>query len=366
MQKLGYGNQPYYVFRHRDIEREHLHVVSVRMDEQGKKINDWKEGERSQKICEQIEHKYNLIPTKGRKPPLLDELKKVEYGKVNIKQQIASAVRLLTQRYKFGSLTELNTLLGLYNVHLEEIKGEAGGKPYHGLVYTATTDTGERIGVPVKSSRIGKDVGIKKLESCREKNLQEITPEVKAATRDHVSRAMHATRTKDEFVRYLKDRHIDAVIRENKAGRIYGVTFIDHNTRTVLNGSRLGKQYAANVFEQLFHNPYADRTALLPRQPTEPTAAPQRTQTGHAVRQPKPTTAHVPRPDIHASEPVNAPATRIDGTERDDPGAALAGAWDMLSGALLDDNLSVDELDEIRANLQKKYKKKKKAQGITR
>ena len=129
-------------------------------------------------------------------------------------------------------MTELNTLLGLYNIKLEEIKGEAKGKPYHGIVYSATTDIGERIGIPVKASRIGKDVGIKKLESRRQENLDSLTPEIRTATRDQVCRAIHSTRTKDEFIRYLKDRHIDAVIRENKAGRIYGMTFIDHNTRT--------------------------------------------------------------------------------------------------------------------------------------
>ena len=40
MQKLGYGNQPYIVLKHSDIKREHLHIISLRIDENGKKIND--------------------------------------------------------------------------------------------------------------------------------------------------------------------------------------------------------------------------------------------------------------------------------------------------------------------------------------
>ena len=174
---------------------------------------------------------------------------------------------------------------------------------------------------------------------------------------------MHSTRTKDEFVRYLKDRHIDAVIRENKAGRIYGMTFIDYNTRTVLNGSRLGKPYAADVFEQLFHNPQADRAALLP---PEPTATKERTHPGQAVRQPTPTTMRVPRPDARHSQAENAPEIQTDKTALDDTGASLAGALDILTGALFDDGLSADELDQIRDNLQRKHKKKKKGQGIAR
>ena len=40
MKNLGFGDQPYVVYRHNDIERQHYHVVSVRIDEKGKVIND--------------------------------------------------------------------------------------------------------------------------------------------------------------------------------------------------------------------------------------------------------------------------------------------------------------------------------------
>jgi hypothetical protein len=42
------------------------------------------------------------------------------------------------------------------------------------------------------------------------------------------------------------------VFRQNDAGRMYGVTFIDHQNKCVLNGSRLGKEFSANVFNELF------------------------------------------------------------------------------------------------------------------
>ena len=34
--------------------------------------------------------------------------------------------------------------------------------------------------------------------------------------------------------------------------RIYGVTFIDHDRREVFNGSRMGKEFSANVFNDYF------------------------------------------------------------------------------------------------------------------
>ena len=37
MQALGYGSQPYIVFKHHDIEREHIHIVSLRVNSAGEK-----------------------------------------------------------------------------------------------------------------------------------------------------------------------------------------------------------------------------------------------------------------------------------------------------------------------------------------
>jgi hypothetical protein len=62
MQKMGYGEQPYIVFKHEDIERHHLHIVSLRVDKDGKKINDKFEHRHSMDICRELEQKYGLVP----------------------------------------------------------------------------------------------------------------------------------------------------------------------------------------------------------------------------------------------------------------------------------------------------------------
>ena len=50
MERMGYGEQPYIVFKHKDIEREHLHIVSLRINELGRKINDSREYDRSMSV----------------------------------------------------------------------------------------------------------------------------------------------------------------------------------------------------------------------------------------------------------------------------------------------------------------------------
>ena len=64
--------------------------------------------------------------------------------------------------------------------------------------------------------------------------------------------AMRHARSREELAGLLKKARIDAVFRENEQGRIYGVTFIDHNRREVFNGSRMGKEFSANIYNELF------------------------------------------------------------------------------------------------------------------
>lgn len=118
MERMGYDEQPYVVYLHRDIDRWHLHIVSSRIRPDGSKISDSMEGQRSQDICRDLERKYRLRPLKSGEEPKLNpyRLKTVEYARGDIKQQIGSTVRAALSRYGFASVKELNTLLNQYRV----------------------------------------------------------------------------------------------------------------------------------------------------------------------------------------------------------------------------------------------------------
>ena len=94
MERMGYGNQPYIVFKHKDIERQHLHIVSLRVDEQGRKLPHDFEARRSMEILRDLERKYGLHPSiKGEEQADRLGLRKVNYKEGNVKQQISSVVR---------------------------------------------------------------------------------------------------------------------------------------------------------------------------------------------------------------------------------------------------------------------------------
>ena len=270
MEKFGYGNQPYIVWLHEDIDRKHMHIVSVRINEKGEKIDHNREAIRAQNICREMEVKYGLHPTlgeHGEREPV--NLQKVDYPKGDVKAQVKHTARTLLECYNCHSLAEYNTLLNLYNVTVYEVRGSVDGKEYHGIMYGALDDNGQQVGTPFKSSKFGKAFGHEALqkkfaasaEKVKKNNLAE-------RTKQEIIRAMQDIGTKEDLARRLKEADIEVIYRINPEGRLYGITFIDHTCRTVFNGSRLGKAFSANVFNELFNNPNADRERLIP--PTQP------------------------------------------------------------------------------------------------
>ena len=253
MQKLGYGGQPYLVYKHTDIDRHHIHIVGLRVDENGRPLNDRFEHRRSKQITRELESKYNLHPAEKKERTERPELKKVDYAAGDVKHQIGNTVKAACYGYRFQSFGEYRALLAAYNVCAEEVKGEVNGILYQGIVYSATNDKGEKVGNPVKASRIGKLVGYEAVQRRMERSVEAIkNGKLKERTRKIVAAAMQTARNRQEFEQELKRQGIDVVFRRNDSGRIYGVTFIDHDSRVVLNGSRLGKEYSANVFNDLY------------------------------------------------------------------------------------------------------------------
>ena len=264
MEALGYGNQPYIVFKHNDIAREHIHIVSLRIDDEGKKINDKFEKRRSKQITDALERKYSLIPSSKVTDKAMNETPKIDIIRGNIKEQVASVLRMVLKHYRFCSLGELNAILSKYNLAVEEVKTEFRGKKYDGLVYVPTDDKGGKASTPIHASDIGRGVGYTAVQNKVQKSKQAIKPLIPTIRRKVLGVMRTSPDTEEKLRQRLEEQGLRVTIRKNESGRIYGITFIDDKEGIALNGSRLGKGYAANVFNGYFsnptHNPFLDET----------------------------------------------------------------------------------------------------------
>ncbi len=54
----------------------------------------------------------------------------------------------------------------------------------------------------------------------------------------------------ESLIKSLEKDGINTVKRQNNEGIIYGITYVDHHTKSVFNGSDLGKQYSAKGIQE--------------------------------------------------------------------------------------------------------------------
>lgn len=336
MREMGYGEQPFVVFKHTDIDRSHIHIVSVCVDEEGKKISDKFEKRRSMNICRELERKYKLIPATEKEHKQNDKIfQPVNYQAGDVKSQIASVIRHLPKYYQYQTLGEYNALLSLFDITTEKIEGELQGKMQQGLLYVPLNEKGERVGHPFKASLFGKSAGLPALELhfAKCKIALKDTP-TKQTLKSAITFALQTTSDEQAFKKQLREQGINVVVRQNEAGRIYGITFIDHNSKAVWNGSNLSKELSANTFNDYWNN----NIKLDIKEPDEP----------------KQKISHTEKiEDLPTEQPH--PMFEFDNTNKKEDGLIEA-----FGGLLILDTQGEDYEEQDFANKMKKKRKRKK------
>lgn len=238
------------------IDRHHVHIVTLCVDEQGKKIGDSFLHRRSKNITRALEQQYGLHPAEHKRQTQREPLRCVDAAQGDVKKQIGNVLKGISGKYRFQSLGEYRALLLLYGITVEECRGEMRGREYHGFVYSAIDAQGEKVGTPIKASRFGKRYGYEAFGRwCETSKTQIKKQKTGDMTKTTVLAAMRRTKDRVEFVAALEAKGVDVVLRETDTGRIYGATFIDHRTGCVLNGSRMGKELSANALQEHFAPP---------------------------------------------------------------------------------------------------------------
>lgn len=115
----------------------------------------------------------------------------------------------------------------------------------NGLLYSMLDAKGNKIGVPIKASALYCKPTIKNLETHFQRGTLQKQSE-KERLLKIVDSFFHAAEhhTRVNFAAYMNVHGVNAIFRENKDGRVYGVTFIDDKNGAVFNGSDLKKQYS--------------------------------------------------------------------------------------------------------------------------
>ncbi|UPZ14837.1 relaxase/mobilization nuclease domain-containing protein [Flavobacterium humidisoli] len=251
MQKIGFGGQPYLVYRHDDAGHPHIHLVSIKVREDGSRIDMQNIGKnQSEKARREIEKQFNLLRAEAQKPleiPLIKPVSacKVSYGRMQSKRAMSGVLSSVLLSYRYSSLAELNAVLQLYHIRADRGSEDSRIFKTGGLVYRILDKEGKSLGVPIKAS----DFAMKPTLAFLEKRYVLNSGE-KAFEKKRIRSAVDAVFLKknmdmDRLASLLGKEGIDAVLRKSETGKLYGITYVDHVTKCVINGSALGKRYSA-------------------------------------------------------------------------------------------------------------------------
>jgi len=253
MEKIGFAEQPYLVYQHLDAGHPHIHIVTTNIQKDGRRISLHNLGRnQSAKARKEIEIIYNLVKAGEQGRQRTDEIKlinaqRVNYGRSPTKRSITNVLDSVLPNYKYASLAELNAVLKLYNLAADRGKQEGIIFRKGGLVYRVLDERGNKIGVPVKASSIYNKPTLSYLQKRFEENelsKQEYKKSLKTSI-DWI--LLRLPKSLEVFKEALQKEKINLVIRQNDEGVIYGLTYIDHRTKCVFNGSDIGRDYSAKT-----------------------------------------------------------------------------------------------------------------------
>lgn len=277
MEKIGFGKQPYLVYQHHDAGHPHLHVVTNNIQRDGKRIDLHLLGIRkSEPARKEIEELFGLIKAEGRKTkeqyslqPIVS--RSIEYGKAESKKAINEVLNKVLFEYKYSSLPELNAVLNLYNVHADRGSEDSRVFKNNGLLYKILDKDSKPIGVPIKASDFYNKPTLKFLEEKFKAN--EIK---KQSHKSHLKNTIKLAlldkklSSPKKLAGKLQKEGIHAILRKSKEGQLYGITYVDHKTQSVFNGSSLGKEFSAKgVLESCALNIRHQKSILVASETTQ-------------------------------------------------------------------------------------------------
>ena len=253
LNKIGFARQPYLLYEHKDVAHQHVHIVTTSIRPDGSRIKLHNIGRNHSELArKQIETEFRLVKAEDHKGRVFElkpvDVQRVNYGRSQTKQAISNVLSIVLRTYKYTSFPELNAVLRQYNVMAD--RGSEDSRIYkrNGLVYRILDEKGNRVGVPIKASDFHHKPTLAYLQKQFEVNESERL-KYKARVKNTVDFFLqkHKEPSLDALGAALSKEGITMILRRSESGQLYGLTYVDHRTKCVFNGSTLGKEYSAKA-----------------------------------------------------------------------------------------------------------------------
>ncbi|MDX4975568.1 relaxase/mobilization nuclease domain-containing protein [Myroides odoratimimus] len=248
MEKIGYKHQPYIIYKHFDLKRVHLHIVSVSINNQGYQINRDFDFIIAQNACKELIKEFNLTDyTKKYKVEVDLDLKVVDYRESNLTRQIDSVVSSLPKYYSFEDFDSYNAILQLFKV-----KARLGNnKEFNSIMYFALDHQNKEISNLVSSSKLSLKVDIDFLEKHFKKSIKAKDLNIDNKVSDQIRSYLSQSKDYKHFKKLLTNQGINLVTDNKDKSKFY---FVSHKYRRVFSFSHIDRQLSNKLDNDPFFN----------------------------------------------------------------------------------------------------------------
>lgn len=238
MSQFGFGEHPYAVYRHRDTNHPHIHIVSTRISWKGEYKNVHQEHRLAGKIAGEIEEKYGLIKVDRSQKKKESKARRITPGtpdKNNVRQHITDAITNTLAERKNFDIVAFEERLKSYGVGMK-VREE---KVSYYIINAEGKQTQRAIPasslfIPTQSASFSPTY--KKLNAVFSKQRK---AEAAILKKKFSWLQNYDVVSKKAFEIFLEKNNMKIEYAEN-AGGVYGISFIDTNTNTKYKGSELG------------------------------------------------------------------------------------------------------------------------------
>lgn len=237
MTGLGYGNQPFIVYKHTDIDRTHYHIVSIRIKEDGRRISDRQEHRRCQRILKELSEKYGFAVGNGERERLGAE--GIDPRRFNPESgNVVAQMKAIYEEccsYHMTSFNQFRLILLSHGIDVQERAGDRITLVLRGL---------DRDGKPCTAPIYENDLAMPLYDMYERRALDCLSDgNIKGRERQKISNlaayCLPYSQSERHFRNMLFKHDIDLHIHRTREGKIFGATFVDHSTKCAFKCSEL-------------------------------------------------------------------------------------------------------------------------------
>lgn len=252
---IGIGfdqDHPYIVYKHDDTIHPHVHIVTSKIDINGKCITNASNYRKSQKITRELEIKYNLTRVSSQRQEAVVHERLADAP--NLRDKLNFHIKNALEVLQVQSFIEFVMYLNNHNLDVQLItnvdfkNGEA--YVYEGVVFNCLTGDFKQNQKGIKASSLYLKPTKKNLDVLFAKNK-----EVHKKTQAVIKRELDAIFSKYDQItlsdlKIILLRHdITLNCKEDIYGKIVGISFFDKKTGLKMTGENIGKNYTARKIQ---------------------------------------------------------------------------------------------------------------------